>query len=605
MAQAWRLVLNPSDKTSGYVLWTNGRIDTFGSAVLALPSPDGGGGEAGYPSDYNDPINPDPVIALTITDWDTPGGYSSNYYGQPNAWGGATQPLPATVTSTSPNRVVVDVQMNPDGSGQGYYLRNDGTIVPIGDAPSIGTYPLPAPIARRLIVDWPTGRWYLLTSHRDVVAGNGATPPSPAVPDVNQDAARDFSVDFATASGWVLDLHGNVLPFGTAEAPFGGPQWPSGDVARGLGVISDGTGGNPMTLTILDLNGNLHTFTSSTAPTVTAGGVSHLPPDPETVTSRPVLPWSYSQPQGDAQASWKVRVYYDETGLDPDTTEATPLFAAAGADATSRSVTPDVDLPNGDLLLCVQATSTAGQSSVWSFRGWTQDLTPLDPPTVLTATADPSSPGTVDLHVETGTVADGALLLVQYSDASSDVWQPVRGLDAMPAFSNWTAGLVDREAPLNVPRSYQAKLYVPSPYNTSLPTATSTATATGATFLLTTPTSYYGVGGPVTVTGAFVRTRHARGGTFLPAGRIRAVRISDGPPSTMTGTLTVTGLDSTQTADLETMLSSDLTLLFRDTHGHANYLALTGNLALTRVGSGPGCAWTYTADVTEVDRPAG
>lgn len=601
MAQAWRLVLNPNDKTSGYILWTNGRIDTFGSAVTALPG-DGTNtpGEAGYPVWYGNTANPEPARALTITDWQGPSGYTSNYYGSPGAWGSGApqQPNAATVPATVPLPVVIDVAMNPAGNGEGYMLLVDGTIRSIGNAPDIGQPTLEAPIAKRLLVDFATGAWYVLTAHGGIFEGNGAPYPSSPWPDVVQDWARDFYMDFSSGAGMVLDMYGDLYAFGGMEQPFGGPHW-AGDIARGLGVVSDGTGGNPMVITILDLNGNLTTWTSSSDPVVTPGfGMAST----QTATSRPTLSWSYSQAQGDAQASWKLRLFeYDYTqmsGFDPDDFLQYATVAASGTDPTTRSYTPTVDIPNGSYVLYVGATSTAGLPAGWPSFAFTQDVPIPDAPMLAALGGDEI----INLTVTNAPGQAAGLARVEFVDDDGNL-QTVRGAAALALAEGGTASAVDLEVPLGRVREYTATYYTTGAYKASPPSPAVSAVATGDDYLLTTPEN--SGGGAVLLTAKFVPTRHARGGTFLPEGRTRAVVISDGPPSTMTGTVTVICLNQTQAASIEAMVTSGLTLLLRDPHGHVNYLAITGNVSgPTRVGSGPNCAWTYGLDVTEVDRPA-
>lgn len=601
MSQAWRLVLNPSDLTSGYVLWRNGRIDTIGNAVTAFPAGENIIGQAGYPVWYTDTVNVDPAIALTISDWSAPGGYTSNYYGSPGAWGGATQPLLATAPNTAPYKEVVDAQMNPDGSGEGYYLKQDGTIVPVGNAPSIGSPTALAPykIAKRLLIDWTNNAWYVMSAYGGIFPGNGAPTPSSPWPNIVADVFRDFWMDFSTGAGICLDMRGNLYAFGGAQQPFGGPHWTTGDIARGIGVVSDGTGGEPLTITILDLNGNLYTFQSSTAPVV-----GLVAPD-GTTTSRPLLSWDYQQPQGNAQASWKVRVYelgYTQlSGFDPDGSISEATFAVSGSDATTRSVTPTVDIPNGTYMLYVQVTSTAGIASSWSSVQWTQNVT-LPPWPTLAVQAGPGD-GAITITASMASGTPAGFVLVNYADPDNN-WVPVRGATALPVTSGGTVSVVDSEVPIGVPREYSAVFFeTASGYVASEASPISQATASGSMYLLTVPTT--GVGGPVYVTTSFVRTSSARGGTFLPAGAERAVWISDGAPTLMGGTLTVTGTTETQCALLETMFYGGLTLLLRDAQGLATYLAVTGNVVRTKIGRGADSyVYQYGVDVTEVDRPA-
>lgn len=133
------------------------------------------------------------------------------------------------------------------------------------------------------------------------------------------------------------------------------------------------------------------TVTGSDPPTVTLIG----PPATVTTTSRPAAEWTFSDPEGDAQRSYHVRLFtpaqYNDPGFDPNDTGLFPPVVDSTDTLSSgaRSWTPGADLTNGATYRYYVRVSSAGGDmySGWSFTTFTMSLdTPAAP--TLTATAD-------------------------------------------------------------------------------------------------------------------------------------------------------------------------------------------------------------------------
>jgi hypothetical protein len=109
----------------------------------------------------------------------------------------------------------------PAPSGGGYWLaRRDGLVVPLGEAPDLGSNPRPRPAQVVGIAATPSGGGYWLAWNDGVIQAFGDAP------DLGQPPAGGVPVAgiAATRSGvgyWVARRDGVVLPFGDAQD--GGP----------------------------------------------------------------------------------------------------------------------------------------------------------------------------------------------------------------------------------------------------------------------------------------------------------------------------------------------------------------------------------------------
>ncbi len=117
-------------------------------------------------------------------------------------------------------------KLHVTSSGQFYALGRWGLLSDAGLAPDVSSYP-----------DW--GAW---NAARDVVL---FSPPSGAATQPASIAAqREFAAAVAPSGGVILDLFGNLHPFGGYPLDSAGaPSWPGWDIARGLALLPDGSGG--------------------------------------------------------------------------------------------------------------------------------------------------------------------------------------------------------------------------------------------------------------------------------------------------------------------------------------------------------------------------
>lgn len=164
------------------------------------------------------------------------------------------------------------------------------------------------------------------------------------------------------------------------------------------------------------------------APTATVTG----PTGTITSSSRPAVTWTYSDPEGDAQERYRVKIFsaaqYGAAGFNPATSTAT--WDSGQVLSAATTATP-ANLANGTYRAYVQVADvgSGGRWGNWSaFSGFTVNIPTPAAPTV-TATAEPSN-GRVTLTVTDG---NGSLtggftysIAVERSADGGTTWVPVR-----------------------------------------------------------------------------------------------------------------------------------------------------------------------------------
>lgn len=606
MARAVRLEVNPADPNKRYVLWTNGRIEPIGTAVpvaqvessAATPDP------VGAPTFYAwAPL--EPVCAMCVTDWSTPGGYTLDVWGGIHEWGSA-----ATVPGSMPPNYfftnfnygfVSDFVMNPSGNGQGYYLLYNGDVIAFGTGtPAVGHSPFltDGAIAAELVMDWASKRYWVLDTYGRIWGGNGGNHLSvnglvplqslAGVAPVNTQgkllAGLCLYDKSAAAKGWVIDAKGTVAQIGGAQTVFGGPNTPQALVWTDLAVIDDGTGANPLRLCALNLQGGQQEWVVSTAPTVTVLG-----PADTTVSTRPLVTWSYGDAEGDAQATWQVRVFtaaqYGAGGFDPATSTAT--WASSGTGRFDRATLIGVDLANATYRAYMRVTDTSGLASSWAYKQWVQNVTPPATPSVTPTVVVASLAISLALHVNPSGLSASARIGVQYHDADWDgsTWAFVVGGWDLDPDGSGNVTLVDVEPRFGVARTYRAVTYIHDPsvgtWAASAWSSTSSATLNITRWALTTPTQPTR-GGLMDETAATpVKTRDAVAGVFWASGRADPIVITDGVVRFGTFDVNLYSLTAAKRIDVEAMIDSRAVMLLRDPLGRADWFIPVGSIERT------------------------
>lgn len=586
----------PGLPDQGYALWDTGRIDVlepragFSGAVPIVDGPK-----------FFDALTP-PARAIHITNWNTPAGYVMTHEGLFYPFGGAPELGPNNVVAGVPWAPglyrYVDWAWDPNGTGQGYVLGIYGTVTHFG-----GATPCPRsgalwgePIATQFEMQWEPFKRSLIL---DVYGSRNQDFPRPGpfgqtdgYFDPSRNWARsmvitdwgDVSGAGAIPSGYLLTADGVVYRWGPnrPQAAFGGPSGGQRGNQEELGVMNPADPlalgdalADPLILLQVGKLGQQSIYTSSTPPVVMIRDGS--PAAIVTDTSRPLLAFTYSDPERDRLAEWQMIVwpqsYVDTHDMtDPRANRSLAAFYEFGTDSTTRGIVSPVDLANGYWHVYVRAKDTAGQFSPWADKGWQQNVPEIAAPTTLLATVDRFQ---VNLALTIPTLTAGSFVVFEQSDDRGLTWDSVRGAESVPALT--TTYAVDYEPPLGLPRTYRARIFTTIPRSISAPSAEQVETVQAATFVLTS-TAYPTLGGEVWPVGSMEWEREAAAGVFDPTGAKFPIVISDGKPKAQRRTLTLDSADRVQWAMIAALVDSGGVLVLREPFGEVVYCAIVGGV---------------------------
>jgi hypothetical protein len=618
-----RVRLNPANPEQGYKLWSSGLIQAIGDA----PPPD---------------FEPPPEGAfglcrdLVIIDWLTPSGYVLMAHGPVLDFGGVS---PAVgYQNTGAFHIWRRLVMNPFGNGAGYEMDFNGRIYRFGSVlpPNVGGdagtngFGLAGGInwfgdwARDLHMDWSTKRYAILHG-RGIIYSPSFTisyDPTDTRPlQESRDLYRALAfvnpqIPVGDTAGYLATYTGRIFGFNGAEhiRPF--PIWPDRDVAVGLNVKSDGRGGRPLILEVDHRDGPRREITVSSPPTFAWNG----PSGTVTTTNRPGAMWDYSDPEGDAPAITRIRLFRDDQygagGFDVDVTQ--PLEEWEITDAATFSVLPTFDLRNDTYRYYGWVQDTSGEDSGWSFTQFTTNVTPPPTPSI-TAAADPDN-WSIHLTVTAGggTAADHAAL-IEYTDDpdvanvvdSDGLWQPVVGATAIPYPTSGPKVVEhdDFQAPFHRNRRYRARTIRVEPRITSGLSTVATDIIVTDEWVLSNAST--GEATEVIVRPPFTYNRDSGAAAHRTLGRTTAVATRLGMRSAEFD-LTVATEDRDDFEALESLVNAGTTLQLRDPYRRSTFVTITGNVATTMQEIGPAAdettefafAHEHTLTLAEVDRPA-
>lgn len=590
MPEVRRLIQNPADTSQGYFVWSHGLLQPFGGAL---------------PVDFDTRWSSDPVVDAWIIDWVTPsGGLFTNDGGTHTFGGAAGYQLPVSPTLPLWYRI----SMNPDDSGEGHMIGITGTYQKIGVGhPDLS--PLPPTFSYAAVADfrydWDEDKWIMLLRNGGMHSSMGITGYT-GVTKPGRDVYRALAVSDWTATYppfWVVDYAGSIYKGNGAEDANTGAMFPGRDVVRDLAIVSDGTGGDPLTLRLQIWSGHFREVTISANPEVTVTEPSATITD----TTRPDIEWEYSDDDGDAQAAYDVRIFDEATytagGFDPgDDTYVERLYVTDATARTTFTTAPTVDLPNGLYRAYVRARDTAGDLSDWDYIGWEQDVTIPDAPT-LDATED-SDPPVIVLDVTDSD--DSGVVEVEYSDDIGTTWATVRGSGVAPTSGALT--LVDHEAPLNATRMYRARTRIGDIGSAWSATATATILESAAWYL-SDPTS---ADDPteIKVVPPFRWTHPLPATAQRPPTRTNAIVVRAARQSIETD-ITLRVDTYGERAALLDLLDGTRTLLLRTTHQGHHYVEIVSGIDVDMLEVAPtegeDTEWADVHEVkvslVEVDRP--
>lgn len=182
-----------------------------------------------------------------------------------------------------------------------------------------------------------------------------------------------------------------------------------------------------------------------------------------TDTTRPLVTWTYSDPESDRQEQFQVRVFnsaqYTAGGFDPLT--AVPVTESGWTKGEDLSWTVNKDLVNATYRAYLQVQQVWGglgaHRSVVAFTGWTQNVPGPGTPT-LNGTYE-ASLNRVRLDLAAGPSPATETYDIECSDDAGLTWGYIRGgRQVVPAVGG-TATVYDYEAPLNLSRRYRVQAF--------------------------------------------------------------------------------------------------------------------------------------------------
>lgn len=569
---------NPADPKSGLKLLSSGAIQAYGNS---LPPADWV-----IPESFNDKSAWD----MVVIDHLTPSGYVLSGKGTVLNFGGVT---PA-VGYQDFGRLALfrKILMNPSGNGQGYEMDVLGRLYRFGPTqpPFLSHHASVTPsgalagginwgedIAVDVHMDWSTKRYAILSDRGHLYSPDftitwDVDDPRPLQTGRSLYRALAFvnpAIPVGDTPGYIATYTGRIFGFNSAEhiRPFA--VYPDRDVVVDLNVTSDGRAGRPLILEVATDFGSRNDLTVSVAPTL----VLTEPATPVTNTTRPRIVWAYSDPDGDAQASVEVRLYED-TGSAPTLPPTVdPLYEWTVTDRGTFLVEPEVDLPNGDFWIYARATDTAGDSSLWAFRGFVQNVTPPPAPSVTT---DPDSESwSTSITVEAGMATAGGLsAVVEGSDDDWFTWFEIETV-AYPLTGPKIVEVTDFTAPFNIGRAYRARTAQLDPALTSAPSTPVEETVISDEFVLTIATT--GEGEALSWIPTRIETRDSGAVALNPVGRSTAVAVRNGTKGKTIPAKFRTMSHQDDTA-LTALLDSGVTLLLRDPYRSTTFVSVVGDV---------------------------
>lgn len=400
------------------------------------------------------------------------------------------------------------------------------------------------------------------------------------------------------------------------------------DADEGASIVGAGI---PANTTILTVNSSTN-VTLSAAATATASGVTATISGIKiATTTRPTIPWTYGDPEGDPQAAFRVKVFNQAQYSDPafDVDVSTPFAQVdwtAGQDTQWRL---NRDLPNDSYRAFVQVkqvwTGIGDHVSEWDSYDFEMDV---EGPPVPLITATPNANGNwiqIDLQPSDDDPVTETYN-VEYSDNAGISWQLVRGGFQVPVDAGGLATLFDYEAPLNIARWYRAQAYrtldtvkvasdlsdevsatiksykywLKDPLNPSLNTE----------IVLSAFNQGGGGGSSVQIPGASgdQPTKSRAQGVFAPLvaeGYTAYKIVVNGPQYGIDGVLTPQFLNDALWNAFMTIIESGRTLLYQKPTGENIYVGMGGELAWSYLPQGKGVRLRVaTISYTEVVKPA-
>jgi hypothetical protein len=345
----------------------------------------------------------------------------------------------------------------------------------------------------------------------------------------------------------------------------------------------------------VDVDFNERPVATATAPTGTV-----------TATTRPTVTWNYSDPEGDPQEAFEVRVYTPPAG---GWTSASPggggtLVWSSGVvlSEPARSRPVGVDLANGEHRAYVRARQswpTNDHWSLWTHVTWQQAAQAPTPPTLAVVVDADGGFVRATVQATNGNSTPTDSIRVQHSHDGGITWRTVRGGGAVPSGGH----VDDYEALPNRPTRYRAFAQREEQGNllTSLHLASQAITLpVERRWLkdLTDPTRNWQPG--ITDAAGQIPRRDT---VARPLGRRTAVVMS-GRPGGTDDRVAFRALGDAEFARVDAFLRSTRTWLLQSAQGEHRYVRVAGDAQWSQPDWDGMRHRTATVALVEVDRPA-
>lgn len=325
-----------------------------------------------------------------------------------------------------------------------------------------------------------------------------------------------------------------------------------------------------------------------------------------TTTAKPDVSWTISDPDGDVQSHYQVKVFnvatYSASGFDPTTSAAT--WDSSQILGTDVSTSVGDYLPNGTYRCYVRTAKIINGYAFWSGWAYSAFTISLSPPTVPTLALSYNSTENKVTVTATGASPTGfssQTYELQRTGDAGVTWSAVRYAAALIPNASYVATVVDNEPPRGQSVGYRVRSVGVSGVNvqaSAWSATSSTTTVNDGTWIVKTiqPTATVATG--VQVIGPDVWDQPEQIGIFAPLGRTYPVVVASALQAT-TGSYRVITTTTAQKTAMESIVTYQGTLLVLTPFGDQKYVRLTGRRR-ARSGTLTTPRYEYELDYVEV-----
>lgn len=325
-----------------------------------------------------------------------------------------------------------------------------------------------------------------------------------------------------------------------------------------------------------------------------------------TTTAKPDVSWTVTDPDGDVQSYYQVKIFnaatYSASGFDPSTSSAT--WDSSQILGTDVSTTVGDYLPNATYRCYVRTAKTINGFAFWSGWAYSAFTISLSPPTIPTLSLAYNSTENKVTITATGAAPTGfssQTFELQRTSNAGVSWSTVRYAGALIPNGSYVATVVDNEPPRGATVGYRVRSIGASGVNVQASAWSSTSnisTVNDGSWIIKTiqPTASVATG--VQVIGPDSWDQPEQIGIFNPLGRVYPVVVASALQGTGGSYRIITTTTAQQTA-LETIVVYQGTVLVLSPYGDQKYIRIVGRRR-TRSGTPTTPRYEYELDYVEV-----